>query len=90
MSARTIRLDQLVGRVVRDENGQRVGRIHDMRAEEKNGALVVVEYHLGAHALIERVGLSLTSLIGVANRSPRKVGWERLDISDPERPILRG
>jgi hypothetical protein len=86
---RTMRLEHLVNRVVRDEEGKPVGRIHEIRAEERDGELVIVEYHLGAHAFPELLGLSIKKLIGVAAREPRKVPWDQLDLSDPARPVLR-
>jgi hypothetical protein len=86
---RRIRLDDVVGRIVRDAGGEAVGRLYDMRAEEQDGALVIVEYHIGSHALWERVGLSLRKLIGIQHMAePRKVPWDQLDISNPENPVL--
>ena len=87
--SRHIRLDDLVGRVVRDEKGQVVGRIYDIRAEESNGALEIVEYHIGSAALLERVGVSLAHLVGIERpTAPRKVPWDQLDVSDPDNPKL--
>ena len=37
MTTRRFRLDDLVGRMVRDAEGRSVGRVYDMRAEERNG-----------------------------------------------------
>jgi hypothetical protein len=85
-----IRLDDLVGTKVRDASGRPVGRIFEIRAEEQGGDLVIVEYHLGPHALAERLGLSILKLIGLSDTPDRrKVAWTDLDISDPSRPILR-
>jgi sporulation protein YlmC with PRC-barrel domain len=88
MTTHRIRLDDLLGRVVRDESGQRIGRVYDMRAEERDGELVIVEYHVGAHAFLQRLGVSLVKLIGMRTPEPQKVPWDRLDISDPDHPKL--
>ena len=88
MTPTRIRLDDLVGRVVRDMEGGVVGRIFEIRAEEDGDALVVAEYHLGTAALLERVGITMLKLIGRAHREPIKVSWDRMDISDPDNPRL--
>ena len=88
MTTHRIRLDDLLGRIVRDESGKTVGRLFDMRAEERAGELVIVEYYIGAHALLQRLGVSLATLIGRETPEPRKVPWDRLDISDPDNPVL--
>jgi hypothetical protein len=84
-----IRLDLLAGRLVRDADGRKIGRIHDVRAEQRGDDLLIVEYLIGAAALLERYGVSLLMLIGVrAWGEPRRIPWDQLDISDPERPRL--
>jgi hypothetical protein len=84
-----IRLDDLIGRTVRDAQGRVVGRIYDMRGEQRSGELVIVEYHLGAAALLQSLGLSLLTLVGRDLPEPRKVPWDQMDISDPEHPVMR-
>lgn len=88
MTRTRIRLDDLQGRVVRDADGRSVGRIFEIRAEEQGDDLVVVEYHLGSAALLERVGLSIMGLVGVNAAHVKKVPWDKLDISDPDHPKL--
>jgi hypothetical protein len=85
-----IRLEQLLGRMVRDESGRAVGRIFEMRAEERNGAMEIVEFHLGAHAALERIGLTLSRIVAGPRDAKHKIPWDQLDLSDPERPVLRG
>jgi hypothetical protein len=84
-----IHLEHLVGRVVRDDTGRSVGRIFDMRAEDRDGELVIVEYFLGPAAALARLGISVRALIGLKSKDPRAVSWESLDLSDPMRPRLR-
>ena len=88
MTRKRIRFDDLLGRVVRDADGRSVGRIYEVRAEEQGDDLVVVEYHLGTAALLERVGVSLLRVIGLDRTHLKKVAWDRLDISDPDHPTL--
>ena len=77
--------------MVHDLAGRRVGRIRDIRAEARDGELLVVEYHLGSAALMERWGLSLLRLVGLgAAREPLRIPWDRIDISDPERVTYLG
>lgn len=89
MSGRTFHLDELVGSVVRDADGNAIGRIFDVRAEERDGSLEVVEYLVGTAALWQRAGLSLLAVLGVHRIEPRRIAWDRLDVSDPRRPVLR-
>jgi len=78
-----VRIDDLVGAKVRDANGRVVGRIFEICAEHQGPDLVVLEYHLGAAALLDRIGISLLKLVGIdAGRAPRKVRWDELDISN--------
>ena len=81
-------VDELIGRVVHDADGNVVGRIFDVRAEERDGALEIVEYHLGTPAMLERVGLSMLRVVGIDRLEPHRVPWDRLDVSDPKRPVL--
>lgn len=81
-------VDELIGRVVKDAEGNAVGRIFEVRAEETNGELVIVEYHLGTAAMLERAGLTLLRVVGIDRLEPKKIPWDRLDISDPRHPVM--
>jgi len=81
--------DELIGRVVKDESGTPVGRIFEVRVEENEGELEIVEYHLGTAAMLERVGLSLLRVLGVDRLHMTTVPWDQLDLSDPKHPVLR-
>lgn len=93
---RTVRVDLLSGRVVRDTTGRRIGRIHDLIAEVAHpgsGEYVVRQIHLSTGGLVERLGGThfariLAERFGVeSNRLV--VDWRDIDLSDPERPTLR-
>ena len=95
MSGREVRLELLLGRVVRSPGGRPVGRIEDMRVKPDGEDYVVHEIILG------ELGL-LAKLVGVAAQLPtfralglgrgyrtRAIPWSWLDLSDPERPRFR-
>jgi sporulation protein YlmC with PRC-barrel domain len=89
MKTRKVHLERLLGRQVRDTEGARVGRILSVRAERQGQECLIREYHLGAAALMARLGLSALRLAGWPRRKPLVVPWDLLDLSDPDRPLLR-
>lgn len=86
-------VERLVGRRVHDIDGEVVGRIEEIRAEVVDGELVVLEYHIGSAALIERIAGFATSLpfLNVLRHGRRGclVRWTDMDLSDPARPVVR-
>ena len=90
MAARRVHLERLLGKLVRDAGGARVGRILSVRAEVQGEECLVREYDLGPYALLRRLGISLGRLAGLPGQGePLRVPWEQLDLADPERPRLR-
>ena len=79
---KTVRFELLLGRVVRDPDGKKAGRILEVRVEPEGEDRVVTEYLLGAAALKARLGLS-------AGREPLRIPWDLLDLRDPGKPRLR-
>jgi sporulation protein YlmC with PRC-barrel domain len=79
-----VRLELLIGRQVHAINGRPVGRVHEVLATPQDGAWLVREYHIGNAALLERLSAHVTG------RGPRgfRVPWDKLDLSDPEKPRL--
>ena len=93
---RELRVDRLEGRMVRDPEGNKVGKIRELIAEiERPGSAeyVVREFHLSTGGLVEALGgtqLARVLADRFGSRSNRLViGWRDLDLSDPERPRLR-
>jgi hypothetical protein len=84
----SLRLDRLVGRTVRTANGRRFGRLHDCRVERRGEGLAVGAYVVGAAGLLERLGLGVRLVLGIARPAAYVVRWDQLDLSDPERPRL--
>ena len=90
MKSAKVHLEQLLGKQVRDPDGVKVGRILSVRAELEGDDCVVREYDLGAAALLARLGISSLRLVGWPfRRKPLAVPWDLLDLSDPDRPLLR-
>ena len=91
---RRINVELLLGRVVRDSSGRRAGRIEELRARKEGEEIVVDAYHLGPEALLERLAapvlrFSLFRALGLHKHAHgRRVRWDQLDLSDPERPVL--
>jgi sporulation protein YlmC with PRC-barrel domain len=91
---REIHAELLLGRQVFAKDGEAIGRIEEIIAEPKGNLLVVLEYHLGSYALMERLsaspfGRALLEFFGAGRIGQGyRVPWHRLDLSDPEKPKL--
>jgi hypothetical protein len=93
MAVREVHLQQVLGAVVRDRKGRRVGRLEEVRAEAHGAHLEVTEWHLGSYAAFERlaawsIGRAVLNLFGAAGHAYR-VPWDKLDLKDVKRPVLR-
>lgn len=88
-----VRVERLLGRLVRDGRGRHVGRIEEIRAEREGDEWVVRGYVLGLGGLIERLaaGAIARAVLGplARRRRRRDLAWAELDLADPERPRLR-
>lgn len=86
-------VERLLGKKVRDVNGEVVGRLEEIVAETIDGELVVVEYHLGAAAVLERIGVFFSALpyFGLIPfpKHLYRVRWDEMDLSEPNRPRVR-
>jgi hypothetical protein len=99
MTTRQIRLDELKGRVVRDAAGRSLGRLFEVRGEERDGELLIVEYSIAPVGWFARAGFLLRVFAGrditsvfagrdITSRT-RTVPWDQLDVSDPAHPVWR-
>ncbi len=87
----SVHVELLVGRKVRDENGKVLGRIAEIQARKRGHDYFVEEYHLGPAAYLETLGISGARMIGLRfAREPKRIPWQKLDLSDPENPRFRG
>ena len=94
-----IKVEQLLGRKVRDPAGKVVGRIEEIRCEDIPGIdarTVVTTFLLGKGGLMERLSISDVSqfFIGFlgayrgASQSAEEIPWHLMDLSDPAAPKL--
>jgi len=84
MSARSLRVDGLIGRMVHTANRRRLGRLEELRAEQRAAGWVVVEYVIGAAGLIERLGLGARLILGIHRTGGYVARWDQLDLTDPD------
>jgi hypothetical protein len=99
MTAREVWLSDLIGRLVRDVDGRRVGRIEELEAEVVLRAgrsdYVVMAYHVGAYGLLESLagsGLAraMARRLGdVVGYTRRRIPWSWMDLTDVQHPRLR-
>jgi sporulation protein YlmC with PRC-barrel domain len=87
VSGRTLRIEEILGRPVIAKNGRHVGRVEEIRAERRGTGCVVVEYHVGTSALLERLALHAIGF-GHRVRPALRVPWDQLDLTDLRRPKL--
>jgi sporulation protein YlmC with PRC-barrel domain len=95
MATRNINVELLLDKKVMDSEGRSAGRIEEIRARREDEEIIVEAYHLGPEALLERLAapvmrLSLMRVLGFHRHSHSlRVPWDQLDLSDPEKPVLR-
>jgi hypothetical protein len=88
-----VRIELLLGRVVRDATGRRIGRIEEMRAARRGPDWVVTHFLLGptgwrARLSLDGVRFRLSVLQG-RRRTLKDIESDALDLSDPLHPRLR-
>lgn len=87
-AANEVYADLLVGRHVRDPEGNTIGRIADIVAKKEGDTFLVSHYLVGPHAWLHRfavhgLGLRLRGLAWIY-----RVEWDRMDFTDPNRPRI--
>ena len=92
MATREVRLEELLGKVVRSPGGREVGRIEDLRVRPDGEDYVVYEIVLGELGLLAKVMGIMAQLptfraLGLGRRyRTRAIPWDWLDLTDSERP----
>ena len=90
---RRLTVRALLGRVVHDVNGERVGKIEEMRAVQVEERLEIHEFIVGAHGALLRVASRpvlrwMLEYFGVSGWRDHSIPWDWLDLSDAEHPRL--
>ena len=99
MTSREVLVSQLIGCMVRDTDGRKVGRIEELLARielhEHGNDYVVAEFHVGEYGLLEALtggvfAQKLVQRIGPAVGYRRfRIPWEWMDLTDPLHPRLK-
>ena len=83
---RLVRVEDLIGRRVRERSGRSVGRIEEIRAEQRGERWEVTEYHLGTGAMLERLAI-VGHLFGPQSDTII-ARWDQIDLQRPDSPVL--
>lgn len=92
MSAREAHVELLLGTMVHDPDGRRLGRIEEIHAMEHGGRLLVSEFLVGRYGVAARLTSAsfvprLVHLLGIFQRRRGYViPWTWMDLSDPAHP----
>jgi hypothetical protein len=86
--ASELRVEQLLGRKVRDRDGHVVGRLEEFRATRHGDAWEVSEFDLGPTALLERLAIRHFGWVSRKRPAGYRARWDQIDLSDPEQPRL--
>ena len=95
MASGEIHLELLLSKPVLDLEGKEIGRIEEVRAQKQGNEWIVQEYLIGSAAILERlsawtIGLKILHLLGARQGiGGYRVPWDKLDLTDPQKPRLR-
>jgi sporulation protein YlmC with PRC-barrel domain len=76
------RLSELLGREVVDENGQRLGRVHDVVCDRQPAAATVSALLIGSGGLLSRAGIP-------GGRRTDRVDWQDVRRVEPRRIVVQ-
>ncbi len=94
MKSQEVHLELLLSKKVVDSTGKSAGRIHEIHAEKQGSEWLVKEYVIGIAGLLERlsilnVGLEILQRLGARQtQGGYIVPWDKLDLTDLEKPRL--
>ena len=86
--ASELRVEELVGRRVRDRDGHVVGRLQELRATREGNHWAVTEFDIGPSALLERLSSRHLGIIWPGRVRGYRARWDQVDLDDPEHPTL--
>ena len=86
-----ISISELLGKRVVDSEGQRIGRIHEVRVQRGDEFCPVEEYLVGKRAMLQRLATWAVPA-GIAGMLESRfakgfgIRWDQMDLSDPDHP----
>jgi hypothetical protein len=83
-------VELLLGRVVRDAVGLRVGRIEEIVAKKDGDEFVVSHYLVGPAAWFQRVAVRGLGLRGGRLGQVYRIEWDQMDLTEPLHPRATG
>jgi len=83
----TLQAEHLLNRRVCAKNGHVVGRIEELRVEQRGDRYEVLEYVLGAGGLLERLAIVSRSFFGYRAQS-LVARWDQIHLTHPNGPRL--
>jgi hypothetical protein len=83
-----LRLEDLLGRRVRDPNGRVIGRLEEFRAAREGDHWVVTDYDIGPTALLERLAARHLGVTWPGRVYGFRATWDQLNVDDPDQPTL--
>ena len=95
MKPHRIHAEHLIGRVVYDIDGCKVGRIEEIEVEATSTGCYVNSFVLGHAGLFKRLSirgigpLFFPALVARGEQRASEVPWDKIDVSNPKRPRLR-
>lgn len=88
--SREIHVERLLGCKVVDVNGEKVGRIEELKARRENDECLITDYMVGDYALEERLAMGpvMRAILRKLSWSyvSYRIPWDRMDLTDPVRP----
>lgn len=79
-------VELLLGRVVRDARGRRVGRLEEIVARKDGGDFVVSHYLVGPAAWFQRVAVHGLGFRGGRLGQVYRIEWDQMDLTEPSHP----
>jgi hypothetical protein len=89
--SRVVELQRYVGKPVRDAEGERIGRLHEVRTRREGRELVVHEFVVGGAGLLERFSLvqlarEVGLIFGLGRAAGYVVPWECMQFPEEGEP----
>ena len=93
MAKQQLNLELLLGKKVFARNGKSIGRLEEVCVELAPGECRVTEFLVGEYGVFSRlsawsIARAVLGVFGPAFRSGHRIPWNKIDLTNPERPTL--